>query len=233
MSMGAHPADEPPRHGVKCAPGLYAPHHQHFFNARLDMAVDGQRNTVIEVDSRPDPVGPQNPYGNAWRITATPLARESQAQRDIDPRCARYWTIINEQRCNHLGDPVGYTLVPGGNAFPMLHEDAPALNRAGFIRHHLWVTKYCARERFAAGDYPYQSSGGAGLPQWVQQDRPLVNEDVVVWYTFGAHHVARPEDWPVMPVSYIGFHLKPSGFFDGNPALDVPAPAPHHPCRIT
>ena len=46
----------------------------------------------------------------------------------------------------------------------------------------------------------------------------------MVWYTFGAHHVARPEDWPVMPVSYIGFHLKPSGFFDGNPALDVPAP---------
>jgi primary-amine oxidase len=45
----------------------------------------------------------------------------------------------------------------------------------------------------------------------------------------GAHHVARPEDWPVMPVSYVGFHLKPSGFFDGNPALDVPAPhACHH-----
>jgi primary-amine oxidase len=27
-----------------------------------------------------------------------------------------------------------------------------------------------------------------------------------------------------MPVSYVGFHLKPSGFFDGNPALDVPVP---------
>lgn len=233
MSMGAHPADQPPRHGVKCAPGLYAPHHQHFFNARLDMAVDGQRNTVVEVDSHPDPAGPENPYGNAWRVTATPLARESQAQRDIDPRSARYWTIINQARCNHVGEPVGYRLVPGDNAFPMLHQDAPALNRAGFIRHHLWVTKYSARERFAAGDYPYQNSGGAGLPQWVQQDRPLVNEDVVVWYTFGAHHIARPEDWPVMPVSYIGFHLKPSGFFDGNPALDVPVPSPHHPCRTT
>jgi primary-amine oxidase len=43
-----------------------------------------------------------------------------------------------------------------------------------------------------------------------------------VWYTFGAHHVVRPEDWPVMPVSTIGFMLKPSGFFDGNPALDLP-----------
>jgi hypothetical protein len=51
---------------------------------------------------------------------------------------------------------------------------------------------------------------------------------VVLWYVFGAHHVARPEDWPVMPVSTIGFMLKPSGFFDGNPALDLPAPSHCH-----
>ncbi len=46
----------------------------------------------------------------------------------------------------------------------------------------------------------------------------------MLWYTFGAHHVVRPEDWPVMPVATIGFMLKPAGFFDRNPALDVPAP---------
>jgi primary-amine oxidase len=27
-----------------------------------------------------------------------------------------------------------------------------------------------------------------------------------------------------MPVETVGFHLKPVGFFDGNPALDVPPP---------
>ena len=34
---------------------------------------------------------------------------------------------------------------------------------------------------------------------------------------------SRPEDWPVMPVEYTGFLLQPFGFFDRNPALDVPA----------
>jgi primary-amine oxidase len=227
MSMGAHEDGVEPAHGVKCAPGLYAPHHQHFFSARLDMAVDGRKNTVVEVDSVPVPSGPDNPYGNAWTTAATPLTRESEAQRDIDPRRARYWKIVNENKLNHVGDPVGYKLMPGDNVFHMFQEDAPALKRAGFIDHHLWVTQYDPQERYAAGDYPYQHSGGAGLPEYVQQDRELRDEDVVVWYTFGAHHVARPEDWPVMPVSYIGFHLKPSGFFDGNPALDVPAPQHH------
>jgi primary-amine oxidase len=32
-----------------------------------------------------------------------------------------------------------------------------------------------------------------------------------------------------MPVGKIGFMLKPNGFFDRNPALDVPAP-PRHNC---
>jgi primary-amine oxidase len=29
-----------------------------------------------------------------------------------------------------------------------------------------------------------------------------------------------------MPTSRVGFHLKPVGFFDGNPALDLPPSAP-------
>ncbi len=229
MSMGAHKDGEDPRFGVKCGPGLYAPNHQHFFNARLDMAVDGERNTVFEVDSAPLPLSDENPCGNAWTAVYTPLRRESEAQRDIDPTRARYWKICNEGRRNAFGDPVGYKLMPGENVHHMFHDDAVALKRGGFIKHHLWVTQYSPQERYAAGDYPYQNPGGAGLPAFVKQDRDLENQDVVVWYTFGAHHVARPEDWPVMPVSYVGFHLKASGFFDGNPSLDVPAPhACHH-----
>jgi primary-amine oxidase len=49
----------------------------------------------------------------------------------------------------------------------------------------------------------------------------------VLWYTVGSHHAPRPEDWPVMPVSYAGFLLQPVGFFATNPALDVPPPTAH------
>jgi hypothetical protein len=41
------------------------------------------------------------------------------------------------------------------------------------------------------------------------------------------HHFARVA-WPVMPVATIGFMLKPVGFFDRNPALDVPRPMHCH-----
>jgi primary-amine oxidase len=39
--------------------------------------------------------------------------------------------------------------------------------------------------------------------------------------------VVRPEDWPVMPVTAVGFKLRANGFFDGNSALDVPPPVEH------
>jgi primary-amine oxidase len=99
------------------------------------------------------------------------------------------------------------------------------------MTRHLWVTRYHPRERYAAGDYPNQHPGGAGLPAYIWDDAPLEDTDLVVWYTFGAHHVVRPEDWPVMPVTYIGFMLKPAGFFDRNPALDVPRPASTAACH--
>jgi primary-amine oxidase len=67
-----------------------------------------------------------------------------------------------------------------------------------------------------------------GLPEFGKGDRSLEGTDVVVWYTIGAHHVVRPEDWPVMPVSTVGFMLRPNGFFDGNPALDYPPSAHCH-----
>ncbi len=68
------------------------------------------------------------------------------------------------------------------------------------------------------------------MPKWTQADRKLENENVVVWYTMNYHHLPRPEDWPVQPCVYAGFHWMPFGFFDANPALDVPSPQPKHCC---
>ncbi len=227
ISTGALPPGEVPAHGTLVAPGLYGPHHQHFFNVRLDMAVDGPTNSVYEVDSEAVPRGQGNETGNAWRTRKTLLAKESDSGRLIDPLKARYWTITNPDVRNGTGEPVAYKLMPGENTVPMAGEGTQTWDRAGFAYKHLWVTAYDPTERFAGGDYPNQGAGGdVGLPQYVRAGRPTEATDIVVWYTFCAHHVVRPEDWPVMPTSRVGFHLKPVGFFDGNPALDLPRSAP-------
>jgi primary-amine oxidase len=211
-----------PHYGTLVAPELNALNHQHFFNMRLDFDLDGLENSVYEVNTEAVPLDAENPYGNGFLAISTLLPTEQAAQRRIDPFTARYWKITNPSALNSLGQPVGFKLIPGDNALPFAHPDSPLLKRAGFMTQHLWVTPYQADERYAAGDYPNQHPGGDGLPKWTQGDRPIENTDVVVWYTFGHHHIPRPEDWPVMPVAYSGFTLKPVGFFTANPAMDVP-----------
>uniref|UniRef100_B8HSD2 Amine oxidase n=1 Tax=Cyanothece sp. (strain PCC 7425 / ATCC 29141) TaxID=395961 RepID=B8HSD2_CYAP4 len=214
-----------PQYGTLVAPELNALYHQHFFCIRLDMSVDGENNSVYEVNSEAVPPGPENPYGNAFIARKTLLTTETEAQRIIDPLSARYWVIANPTVNNSLGQPVAYKLIPGENALPFAHPDSAIIKRATFMTKHLWVTPYHPKENYPAGDYPNQHPGGDGLPRWTAANRSIDNTDLVVWYNFGHHHIPRPEDWPVMPVAYIGFYLKPSGFFDRNPALDVPPSA--------
>ena len=212
-------------HARVVAPGLAAPLHQHLFCARLDVDVDGTANEVHEVDVEPLPPGPDNPWGNAFVARATRLERELEAQRSVDPGRSRTWRITSTSRRNAVGEPTGYKLLPAASPTLLAHPISSVGRRAGFAAHNLWVTPYASDERRAAGDHPNQHPGGDGLPAWTAADRSLVDADVVVWHTFGVTHVPRPEDWPVMPVESTGFHLIPVGFFDRNPALDVPPPA--------
>lgn len=210
------------------APGLGGPYHQHMWCARLDMTVDGVTNTVNEVQLQRLPVGPDNPHGNAFTKLVTPLERESQGARMAEPASARAWHVVNPTKHNRLGQPVGYALYPQGQPVLAADPTASISQRAAFATHHLWVTRYDPAERYPSGDLPNQHAGGAGLPAWTAQDRDLTGTDVVLWHTFGLTHFPRTEDWPVMPVDRAGFTLKPVGFFDRNPTLDVPASTASH-----
>ena len=221
-------AEHAPPYGTVVDEHTYAPFHQHFIVARLDLDVDGAENTVYEVDSAASPIGPQNPSGLGVTTVATPLTSESEGARDYDWNTQRGWKVANPSRLNAHGSPVAYKLVPTASVPPLLGPDTPVRRRANVIGHQLWVTAHDDAERWPCGDYPTQSLDDTGLPVWMAANRPLENADVVLWYVFGIHHITRVEDWPVMPVDTVSFWLKPFGFFDRNPALDV-APTPH--CR--
>ncbi|HEY7948379.1 MAG TPA: primary-amine oxidase [Acidimicrobiales bacterium] len=220
-TMGVAPGEKP-RFANMIAPQLAAPFHQHLFNMRMDMEVDGPNNSVYEMEALPVAPGPDNPWSNAFESVATLLATEQEARRVVDPGRNRYWKVVNNSSVNRLGEPVAYKLVPGSTPTLLAAPDSSVGRRAGFTTRNLWVTPFAPDERRAGGDYPNQHAGGDGLLRWTERDRAIVDEDIVVWYTFGATHIPRPEDWPVMPVEYTGFLLAPVGFFPRNPALDVP-----------
>ena len=72
---------------------------------------------------------------------------------------------------------------------------------------------------YAAGEFQNFGTAAEGLPAWTRADRPLLDQDLVLWHTVGITHLPRPEEFPVMPAARVGFRLVPVGFFSENPAL--------------
>ena len=227
MVTSSFPEGSQPPCGTLVDERTYAPFHQHFIVARLDLDIDGPDNTVYASESAAQPVDRANPHGLGLVVHDTPLRTEHEGRQDYDWQVQRSWKVVSNSTRNGLGSPVAYKLIPAGSFPAMLDHSSPAFQRAEVVGHTLWVTPYRADERWPCGDFPNLSEHDTGLPRWTAQDRPIENTDVVLWYVFGIHHITRPEDWPVMPVDSTSFWLKPVGFFDRNPALDVP-PSPGH-----
>jgi len=212
---------QPGKYATEVSPGVAGHIHQHIFCARLDMAVDGDRNSIVEHNTRVESEGPHNRYGNAFYDEPTLLKTELEARRRIDPETMRYWKIINPNVKNHVGQPTAYKLEAKHTVTPMVRAGSFSGRRAGFVQNHVWVTAFDPEERYPAGEYMNHSRGG-GLPDYAAQNRSIENADLVVWHVFGIHHVVRTEDFPVQPCVVTGFKLMPSGFFDRNPAIDLP-----------
>lgn len=209
------------RYGTLLAPHLVGVNHQHFFCFRLDFDVDGQKNSLYELNVRPISESRGHHEQNTFVMEKTLLKREQEAARDLNEYTRRCWKIVNPNVPRYLGHLPGYVVEPGANAYPYSHVDSYNRKRAPFLAHHFWATKYNQKEMWASGDYPASHIGGEGLPSW-SDHTPIENEDIVLWYTVGITHTPRVEDWPVMPSATMGFKILPEGFFKRNPALDIP-----------
>jgi primary-amine oxidase len=219
----------PGKYGTEVAPGVVGQIHQHHFCVRLDLAIDGDSNRVLECDTVAEPVGPENPYGNAFYMRETPIDAEGGRERNADTE--RFWKFVNADKTNAMGHPTGYKLHPESSVRSFVNPNSPSGLRMPFVNKQLWLTRYDSEERYPAGEFMNQSDGSDGVHAYAAQGRSIDAQDVVAWHVFGLHHLPRVEDFPVQPVAKTGFKLVPVGFFDMNPTLDLPASANAGSCH--
>jgi primary-amine oxidase len=220
-------AKDPDGHEVQfgqlVAPGISAVDHDHFFSFRLDLDVDGVNNSLM-VDKLVPYKLPDSAPGRHWIWAMKPemVKTEGDAQLDVSVEHPAMWRFSNEGVKNALGQPTSFAIMPGETGISLLPPSEWPQRRAGFSEHNLWVTPYDPTERYASGVYVVGSKGEDSLPQWVKQNRNIMNTDIVAWYTMGFHHVPRPEDWPQMPIMWHTFTLLPYQFLTKNPTMDLP-----------
>jgi primary-amine oxidase len=219
-SMADSTAAADTRSGTLVAPNLVAVNHDHYFNFRLDLDVDGPANSFNHDVYRPVTLPPGSLRRSMYVVEPHVAASEKAAQLDTGHGPAKF-RVVNENRTNQVGNPVSYEVLVANHARLLLDPDDWPAKRARFLAHDVWVTPYDPAERYASGEYAFESRGTDGLAVWSQRDRAIRNQDIVVWVNLGMHHLTRAEDLPVMPTIWHSFKLRPHNFFDRNPAIDL------------
>ena len=215
-------------HAPLIAPGLAAPVHQHLFCARLDLDVDGPVNEVYEVDVVPMPPGDATTRGATRFVPVTTrLETEQAAQRDVDPARSRTWKIVNPTSAQPAR-PTGRL-----QARPRRHADA-----AGRPEHRA----------SAGGPGSPATTSGSPLPprraprrRRLPQPAPRRRRPAALdrrptghWST-PTSSCGTPSASPTSRAPRTGRSCRsstaasssaPVGFFDRNPALDVPPRRP-------
>jgi primary-amine oxidase len=211
-------------HGTLVAENTLAVYHDHYVTYHLDLDVDGTNNSFVKniITTRRNTAG--TPRKSYWTVRREVAETEADAQVDVNAAPADL-LIVNPNKRTRMGNEVGYRVVPGGaTAASVLDDDDYPQRRASYSKKQLWVTPYNRDEKWAPGLYADQSTGDDGLAAWSGRDRGIQNEDIVLWYTVGIHHIPYQDDFPVMPTVSGGFELRPANFFERNPLLKTGPP---------
>ncbi|MFT3760212.1 primary-amine oxidase [Thauera sp.] len=221
-------AVEDTRYGTLIDHNIVGTTHQHIYNFRLDLDVDGEGNALTEIDPVVKPNTRGGPRTSTMQTEERTVQSEKQAAQKFDPGTIRL--LSNPNKLNKVGYPVSYQLIPyAGGTHPVAKganfgTDEWIYNRLNFMDKQIWVTRYKSDEFFPEGTYPNRSAKDTGLKHFTDDDENIVNTDNVVWLTTGTTHVARAEEWPMMPTEWVNVLLKPWNFFDETPTLGLNPP---------
>lgn len=197
--------------------------HQHIYNFRLDMDVDGTSNSLVAMDPEVKPNTAGGPRTSTMQVNQYNIDTEQQAAQKFDPGTIRLMSNVSKE--NRMGNPVSYQIIPyAGGTHPVASgakfaPDEWIYHRLSFMDKQLWVTRYHPNEMYPEGKFPNRSIHDSGLGQFSKDNESLDKQDNVVWMTTGTTHVARAEEWPIMPTEWVYTLLKPWNFFDETPTL--------------
>ncbi|PEJ33317.1 primary-amine oxidase [Peribacillus butanolivorans] len=219
-------AKEDTKYGTLLDNNIVGTTHQHIYNFRLDLDVDGESNSLMEINPKVEKNQEGGPRKSVMVTEEKTVKTEQESIQKFDSSTIRLLSNLNKE--NKVGNPVSYQIIPfAGGTHPiakgaLFSDDDWLFKRVNFMDKQLWVTNYDPDERYPEGKYPNRSKTDTGLGKYSADNGSIENTDNVVWMTTGATHIARAEEWPMMPTEWVHAMLKPWNFFDRTPTLDLP-----------
>lgn len=100
-----------------------------------------------------------------WTVVSETAKTEADARINLGLKASDL-LVVNPNRRTKQGNKIGYRLLPGPVAHPLLLQDDYPQIRGAFTNYDVWVTPYNKSEKWAAGSYVDRSRGDDTIDVW-------------------------------------------------------------------
>ncbi|KAK4389790.1 Primary amine oxidase [Sesamum angolense] len=126
--------------------------HSHFLSFHLDLDIDGDANSLKKAHLQEVRVtNGSSPRKSHWTVVDEVAKMESDAKIRLGLGDQTEIIVMNPNKRTKVGNNIGYRLIPGSLASPLLWEHDYEQIRGAFSNYDVWVTPYNKSEKWAAG----------------------------------------------------------------------------------
>lgn len=196
--------------------------HDHVLNFKADFDILGTANTMQLTTNVPvtDTYVWSDKPRNTMKLQRKFIENEDESKLFWNSNAATQYTIINQAAPNKYGEYRGYRILPASPTIHLTVQNSSNLhNTINWATHDLYLTQHHDTEPRSAHPYNNQDIHNPPVDFNAFFDgESLVQEDLVVWFNLGMHHVPHTGDLPntVFTTAQSAVHFMPVNYFEGD-----------------
>ncbi|KAJ0109324.1 amine oxidase catalytic domain-containing protein [Diaporthe amygdali] len=199
--------------------------HDHVLTFKADFDIMGEKNSVQKVEFVPTTetyVWSDGKPRNTMKAKKSFIANEDDSKINWSPNGNAMYAIVNKDAKNQYGEAPGYRIMPAaGVASLTIQNSSVAQNAVNHADHHLYVTKQKDTEARAANPYNLLDPADpvVNFAKYFNGES-LDQQDVVVWFNLGMHHMPHTGDLPntVFSTAHSAITIEPFNYLPGDPS---------------
>nr|XP_031863935.1 uncharacterized protein CI109_000579 [Kwoniella shandongensis]KAA5531007.1 hypothetical protein CI109_000579 [Kwoniella shandongensis] len=212
-------------YGYQIKDGLSGSMHDHALNFKVDFDILGTENTLVKhvVEATDVKYKWNNLTRSTMHLVRKEVTSEDQGKMNWSANGQEQVVIVNKDAPNKYGEPRGYKIMPsrgGAGMHLTIKNSSNLINSQGFADHAYYVTKRKDSELRASSAWnDYDTAKPlVDFNKFFDGDN-LEQEDIVMWFNLGMHHVPHTGDIPntVFSTAQGGMIITPHNYLLSDP----------------
>lgn len=202
--------------------------HDHVLNIKADFDIAGTANTVRTISN----VATQETYPwsfnktrNTMKLSRADITNEDHSRFNWAANGLTQVVVANKNCTNKFGEARGYRIAPlSGTAHLAVENSSSIANAANWANHDIQITRQHDTEPRSTHAYNSQDVADPVIDfNAFLNSESLDQEDLVMWFNLGMHHVPHTGDLPntVFTAAHSGIQFTPHNYLLGDPSKET------------